>query len=179
MREKSVCGVITLALSFSGALAAQSPARGVPDGFTFAAAGDLISPKPFDLTQDAAMGRVAELFRRADVGFANQEGAIFDVAGFKGSNAAENGGGTPVSPAQVARDLRSMGISIVSKANNHATDWGSEGLIATLAALAGAGVVQAGSGPGLKEARVPGYVETRHGLAAVISVASTFPPMSV
>jgi poly-gamma-glutamate capsule biosynthesis protein CapA/YwtB (metallophosphatase superfamily) len=160
--------------------AAIAQSSGVPDGFTFTAGGDIISPKPFSLSKDAAITRIAELFQRADLGFANQEGAIFDVSmGFKGSHAAENGGGTPVSPPQLARDLRSMGISIVSKANNHATDWGGEGLIATLSTLAAAGLVQAGGGPGLSEARAPGYVETRRGTAALISTASTFPPMSV
>ena len=72
-----------------------------------------------------------------------------------------------------------MGISIVSKANNHATDWGAEGLRATLDTLTAAGIIQAGSGPGLNEARAPGYMRTRHGMAALMSVASTFPPMSV
>jgi poly-gamma-glutamate capsule biosynthesis protein CapA/YwtB (metallophosphatase superfamily) len=180
VREKSLSRAIALVLALSPALVrAQSSGGGVPDGFTFAAGGDLILPKPFDLANNANLARVAELFRHADLGFANQEGAIFDVAGFTGSQAAENGGGAPVSPARVARDLRSMGISIVSKANNHATDWGSEGLIATLSTLAAAGVVQAGGGKGLAEARAPGYVETRRGIAALVSVASTFPPMSV
>jgi poly-gamma-glutamate capsule biosynthesis protein CapA/YwtB (metallophosphatase superfamily) len=178
MHERFVRGLIILALSPALALA-QPSSPGVPDGFTFAAGGDIISPKPFDLANNKALATVAELFRYADVGFANQEGAIFDVAGFKGSQAAENGGGAPVSPVEVARNLRQMGISIVSKANNHATDWGSEGLSATLAALAAAGIVQAGSGPGLAEARAPGYMETRYGTVALVSVASTFPPMSV
>lgn len=175
-----MCRVALLALALWPALAlAQSAAGNVPDGFTFAAAGDLISPKPFDQGSNANLARIAEWFRHADLGFANQEGAIFDVAGFKGSHAAENGGGTPVSSPEVALDLKAMGISIVSKANNHATDWGSEGLMATLDTLASTGIVQAGSGKGLTEARAPGYVETRHGTAALVSVASTFPPMSV
>jgi poly-gamma-glutamate capsule biosynthesis protein CapA/YwtB (metallophosphatase superfamily) len=178
MLDKALRAAI-LALSLSLAALAQSPSGAVADGFTFAAGGDIISPRPFDLARDSAIARVAALFQQADLGFANQEGAIFDVAGFKGSPAAENGGGTPVSPPQLARDLKSMGISIVSKANNHATDWGGGGLMATLSALAAAGIVQAGSGPGLSEARAPGYVETRRGTAALISVASTFPPMSV
>ncbi len=169
--------VLALAISLVGQT--PSPAPSVSDGFTFAAAGDLISPKPFELTTDAPITRVADLFRHADLGFANQEGAIFNVAGFKGSNAAENGGGTPVSLPQVARDLRSMGISMVSKANNHATDWGSEGLLATLSTLAAAGIVQAGSGISLTEARAPGFLQTPRGMAALVSVASTFPPMSV
>jgi len=180
MCEKFLNGVIVFALALSPTAAlAQSSAGAVPDGFTFAAAGDLISPKPFDLANDKAMARVAELFQHADLGFGNQEGAIFDIQTFKGWPAAENGGGIPVSPPEVARDLRSMGISIVSKANNHATDWGAEGLKATLDTLAVVGIIQAGSGPGLNEARAPAYVETKHGMAALVSTASTFPPMSV
>ena len=134
-----------IALSPTIALA-QSSTGSVPDGFTFTAAGDLISPKPFDLAKDSPIARVAELFQHADLGFANQEGAIFDIRAFKGWPAAENGGGIPVSPIEVARNLRSMGISLVSKANNHATDWGAEGLSATLSSLAAAGIIQAGSG---------------------------------
>jgi poly-gamma-glutamate synthesis protein (capsule biosynthesis protein) len=180
MDEKFLSWITIPAIALSATIAlAQSSASSVPDGFTFAAAGDLISPKPFDLAKDAAIARVAELFRQADLGFANQEGAIFDIHAFKGWPAAENGGGIPVSPIEVARNLRSMGITIVSKANNHATDWGAEGLSATLASLALAGIIQAGSGPGLAEARAPGFVETRRGRAALVSVASTFPPISV
>jgi poly-gamma-glutamate synthesis protein (capsule biosynthesis protein) len=147
--------------------------RRPPDGFTFAAAGDLISPKPFHPTTE-----LAHLFLHADLGFANQEGAIFDLQAFPGWPAAENGGGIPVSPVEVARNLKALGITMVSKANNHATDWGAEGLQATLTALAEAGIVQAGSGPGLNEARAPAYLKTPHGGAALVSVASTFPPMS-
>ena len=180
MHEKFLSWITIQAFALSPAIAlAQSSTGGVPDGFTFTAAGDLISPKPFDLAKDAALARVAELFQHADLGFANQEGAIFDIHAFKGWPAAENGGGIPVSTIETARNLRSMGISIVSKANNHATDWGAEGLSATLSSLAAAGIIQAGSGPGLLEARAPGFVETQRGIAALVSVASTFPPMSV
>jgi poly-gamma-glutamate capsule biosynthesis protein CapA/YwtB (metallophosphatase superfamily) len=157
MSEKFVNGVTIIALALAPAFAfAQLSAGGVPDGFMFTATGDLISPKPFDLVNNPALARIAGLFQRADLGFANQEGAIFDLQSFKGFPAAENGGGIPVSPPEVARDLRAMGISVVSKANNHATDWGAEGLRATLDTLTAAGIIQAGSGPGLNEARAPG-----------------------
>ena len=158
----------------------QSQSRlSVPDGFTFAAGGDLIGPYTgFSVETTPGMLRIAELFRRADLGFANQEGAIFDPATFRGSAAAENGGGTPIYSPEVAKDLKTMGVTIVSKANNHATDWGTQGLEATLASLQAANIVQAGSGLSLAEARAPGYVETRLGKAALVDVASTFPPMS-
>ncbi len=161
---------------------AAQPARSqfsVPDGFTFAAGGDLIGPYTgFSVETTPGMRRIAELFRQADLGFANQEGAIFDAATFRGSPAAENGGGTPIYSPEVAKDLKDMGVTIVSKANNHATDWGIQGLEATLATLKAANIVQAGSGLSLAEARAPGYVETRLGKAALVDVASTFPPMS-
>jgi len=163
------------------ALASPQPQSnpGVPDGFTFAAGGDLIGPYAgFNVEATPGIPGVAELFRRADLGFANQEGAIFDQATFHGSAAAENGGGTPFYAPEVANDLKSMGVTIVSKANNHATDWGTEGLEATLASLKAANIVQAGSGLSLAEARAPGYVETPLGKAALVDVASTFPPMS-
>jgi len=79
---------------------------------------------------------------------------------------------------EVAKDLKTMGVTIVSRANNHATDWGTQGLEATLALLKASNIVQAGSGLSLAEARAPGYVETRLGKAALVDVASTFPPMS-
>jgi hypothetical protein len=162
--------------------AAPPPVRGqlsVPDGFTFAAGGDLIGPySGFNIDRTAGILGIAELFRHADLGFANQEGAIFDADTFRGSPAAENGGGTPIYSPDVAKDLKAMGVTIVSKANNHATDWGTQGLEATLASLKAANIVQAGSGLSLAEARGPGYVETRLGKAALVDVASTFPPMS-
>ena len=49
---------------------------------------------------------------------------------------------------------------MVSKANNHATDWGTEGLTATLGWLAVAGVTTGGAGPGLDAARAPAYRDT-------------------
>ncbi len=164
---------------------AAQPASGhshlaVPDGFSFAAAGDLIGPyRPFQVNDDPGIAPISHLFLHADLGFANQEGAIFDLKNFPGFAAAENGGGTPVYPAEVASDLKAMGLTIVSKANNHATDWGAQGLTASLAALKSAGIAQAGSGLSLAQARAPGYVETPLGKAALVDVASTFPPMSV
>lgn len=137
--------------------------------------GDMIGPyRSLDGLADPGFDAVMALFREADVGFANQEGAIFDLAGFAGFPAAENGGGYPLSPAVVARQLRAHGINLVSKANNHGTDWGAHGLIATLATLAEADIVQAGAGADPQAACAP----AARGTVALVSAATTFPPMS-
>lgn len=158
------------------ALAAPVP----PESFTLAVGGDLIGPyRSLSGLDDAGLRAISMLFRQADVGFANQEGSIFDFDAFDGYPAAENGGGYPLSPAAVAGELRSLGLSLVSKANNHATDYGIDGLLKTLQSLSAAGIVQAGSGLSDREARAPAYLDTPHGRMALISTASTFPPMSV
>jgi poly-gamma-glutamate capsule biosynthesis protein CapA/YwtB (metallophosphatase superfamily) len=169
-----------LAISLAARAPASQPALQVEDGFTFAAGGDLIGPNStLGRAPDARLQAVARHFRAADLGFANVEGSLFDLASFRGWQAAETGGGYPIAPAAVARDLRALGITVVSKANNHATDWGTEGLVATLASLRAAGVAEAGAGMTLSQARAPVYLHTRRGVAALVDTASTFPPMSV
>ena len=161
------------------ALAANLAAQG-PDNFTFAAGGDMIGPyRALPAKPDSGFQQVIGLFRGADLGFANQEGSIFDLKTFSGTPAAENGGGYPLQPSSFARDLKSIGISMVSKANNHATDWGTEGLTATLRWLTAAGVTAGGAGAGLDAARAPAYADTLKGRVALVDTASTFPPMAV
>ncbi len=179
-RLLDVAAASLIAVSLVTQVLASQPALQVADGFTFAAGGDLIGPNnTLAGATDARLQAVARHFLDADLGFANMEGSLFDLAGFKGWQAPETGGGYPIAPAAVAKDLRSLGITVVSKANNHATDWGAEGLVATLASLRAAGVAEAGAGTTLSQARAPVYLDTRRGVAALVDTAATFPPMSV
>ena len=160
------------------ALAANLAAR-APDSFTFAAGGDMIGPyRALSAKPDPGFAQVIALFRGADLGFANQEGSIFDLKNFPGTPAAENGGGYPLQPSSFVRDLKAIGITMVSKANNHATDWGTEGLAATLGWLVVSGVTVGGAGPGLDAARAPAYRDMVKTRAALVDTASTFPPMA-
>jgi poly-gamma-glutamate capsule biosynthesis protein CapA/YwtB (metallophosphatase superfamily) len=158
---------------------AQSQRR--PDvPIVLAAGGDLIGPvHPMNRAGDPELAGVAALFRSADVGFANQENSVFDLSRFDGYPSAENGGGYPLRRASHAKDLKDMGISLVSVANNHATDFGPEGLLATLKNLSAAGVVAGGAGLSDVAARGPVYLDTQKGRVALIATASTFPPASV
>lgn len=162
---------------------AQAPASvapaSVPDGFRFAAAGDMIGPYAVFLDRpDAALAAAVRPLAEADAAFANVEGGVFDLESFDGYPAAENGGGTPLGAAAVAHDLKAIGLDIVSQANNHATDWGVEGLLATGRSLAAAGLAQAGAGPDLTSARAPAYVDTPGARVALVATASSFTAMS-
>jgi poly-gamma-glutamate capsule biosynthesis protein CapA/YwtB (metallophosphatase superfamily) len=180
MMTRMAIALASLVLAVASA-ASQAPPSAVPDGFTFAAGGDLIGPyHTLQGVDDPPFSNgVTPLFKNADVGFANQEGSIFDLETFAGSPAAENGGGIPQSPLAVAHDLKAIGVTMVSKANNHATDWGTQGLVVSQQSLVAAGIAFAGSGMSEAEARAPAYVETPKGKAALVATASTFTRMSV
>jgi len=174
--------------TLGGSIAATTPrsqtdrpsAPSVSERFVFVAGGDMIGPyRTLNGIDDPEFKRITALFQGADLGFANQEGAIFDLTRFAGHPSAETGGGYPVAPLAVAQDYHDMGINVVSKANNHGIDWGADGMMATLKSLADAGVAEAGGGLSDVQARAPGYVETRKGRAALVSTASTFPPAAV
>jgi poly-gamma-glutamate synthesis protein (capsule biosynthesis protein) len=86
-----------------------------PEGFTFAAGGDIIGPRgPLTEAFETSFSEIAAHFRNADIGVANLEGAIFDLASFDGFPAAENGGGYPLYPRTLATELGQMGIRLVS-----------------------------------------------------------------
>ena len=141
--------------------------------------GDLLGP--YDAAADFAFppfGRVADLIRNADVAFANAEGNVFDLVGFRGYRAAENGGGYPRLSVRSARALRASGLNLLSRANNHAMDWGDAGLRASTATLSRLGFAYAGAGDDLAEARRPVVLETARGRVALVAAASTFPGLS-
>lgn len=166
-------------LAVAGPVPAQPASTPKPE-LTIALGGDMIGPyTAVGEGRDPAGSPVWSLFRNADAGIANQEGSIFDAATFTSYPAAENGGGYPLAPAAVASDMRARGIGLVSKANNHATDFGIEGLLASMRALDAAGIAHAGSGMNAAAACAATLLPTRGGVVALVSAASTFTPMSV
>lgn len=162
------------------ALAGPAAAQGPKDGFTLAVTGDLIGPeKPITTLRDSGTLRIQKLLSGADAAFGNQEGAVFDLDKFPGYPAAQNGGGTPINDAAVAFDLKAMGFKIMSMANNHATDFGTEGMLETQRSLGAAGVVHAGTGDSLTAARRPAYAKTPKGTVALVSFAGTHTDLSI
>jgi poly-gamma-glutamate capsule biosynthesis protein CapA/YwtB (metallophosphatase superfamily) len=178
MTDKHKACFATLWLLWAG-LSWSDESQQPIDSITLAAGGDLIGLMHPLNRADPDFRSVTQLFRESDVGFANMEGSILDLSHFNGYPAAETGGGYPVRFPSMARDLKEMGISLVSKANNHATDWGPEGLVETLRNLSDAGVVAGGAGLDADAARRPVYLNTHKGLIALVSTASTFPPSSI
>jgi len=157
---------------------AREVATSVADGFTLTSVGDCIIARPIAQNRDPAFSAVATLLRDADVTFGNFEGSAIDMRRFTGYPQAEFGGVWIIGVPEVAKDLRALGFDVMSRANNHATDWGVEGMRLTSAALDEAGIVHAGVGEHRAAARAGRAIDTPKGRIGLVAMASTFTPLS-
>ncbi len=164
----------TIAALGSPALRSQGPPRptGDRDSFTLALAGDSIITRKWSAYQEPRFQGVIDMVRGADAAFTNLEMLLHDYEPFPMN---ESGGTWMRGDPAVARELAWAGFDMVSRANNHAGDYGVEGMRLTTKYLAEAGLVQAGVGENLDEAREAKFFESAKGRIAIVSVASTFP----
>lgn len=178
-----------LALSAAGPAVAAEPrtaaevaqsftlATRVPDGFTITAVGDMIISRPLSERIGQASPEIVKIFREADVLFGNFETTAVDLGNFRGAPQALSGGGWLRAEPQVPRDLRKLGFQIVNRANNHATDWGVEGMLQSDELLDEAGIVHAGTGRTLRAARSARYLELGMGSVSLVSATATYTAM--
>ncbi|SEJ93334.1 poly-gamma-glutamate synthesis protein (capsule biosynthesis protein) [Sphingobium sp. AP50] len=157
---------------------ATVPSTPIAGEFSFAAVGDLIYLRPMLATIEKQSPDMLAILRGADVTFANFETTALDLKTFKGSPQAESGGTWMLADPAVPGDVAKMGVDIVGHANNHATDWGVEGLYDTLDLLDDAHLVHAGTGRSMTAARAPAYFDGPHGRVGLISATTSFTPMS-
>jgi poly-gamma-glutamate capsule biosynthesis protein CapA/YwtB (metallophosphatase superfamily) len=139
--------------------------------FILVTIGDLLYSHPMADTPNPEIQKVISLIKSGDVTIANQEGVFIDLKTFKGS---AYGDGQLWGEAALAEDIKAMGVDMVSLANNHATDFGWEGLAEAMRLSDQAGLIHAGGGMSLQEARQAGILTTPKGKVALVSVASTF-----
>jgi poly-gamma-glutamate synthesis protein (capsule biosynthesis protein) len=166
--------VVLVVLAAGLASATRSTAQ-QPADFTFALTGDSIITRKLSVYNEPAFTRIIELIRSADAAFTNLEMLFHDYEPY--ASAASGGTYMRAEPALV-KEIVWAGFDLVSRANNHTGDYGVLGMDLTTKYVAEAGLVQAGVGHSLQEAREAKFLETAKGRVALISVASTFPDSS-
>jgi poly-gamma-glutamate capsule biosynthesis protein CapA/YwtB (metallophosphatase superfamily) len=112
---------------------------------------------------------VVRMLRDADVATGNLETQIIDGRTFRGSR----GGGRHGAEPEAADWLRDMGFDIFARPNNHANDYGLEGLLETSRHLERAGVQHAGIGDTYWAARAARYYTTARGRVGMVATAET------
>ena len=133
--------------------------------------GDSILMRRLGSLTDAEVRPLFDLVRDADVAFTNLECL---PNGYRGDPALESGGSHFAAPPWVIDELVDAGFDLFAAATNHCLDYSISGLLAAKEELDRRGVLHAGIGQHLGEARMPVYREHPHGTVAMLSCASTF-----
>lgn len=158
----------------SGAAPVPAPTKGGaprPDGsITVAFAGDVhfegrTEPRLSVKAPEPALGPIARTIGEADLSVLNLETAI------TGRGAPEPKTYTFRTSPKALSVLKDSGVDVVSMANNHAVDFGPDGLTDTLAAKGSSPIPVVGVGHNAKEAYAP-YVTTVRGVKVAVVAAS-------
>jgi poly-gamma-glutamate capsule biosynthesis protein CapA/YwtB (metallophosphatase superfamily) len=134
-------------------------------------AGDALITRPWSHLRDAAFLKLIDEIRAADVAIANLETVIHE---FKGYAQADSGGTYMASPPQIAAELKWAGFDMLAHANNHTFDYGTSGVLETIEHVEKAGLILAGSGKDLQDARAPRYFRCDEGRVSLVAMTSDF-----
>ncbi|MBU3032378.1 CapA family protein [Paracoccus marinaquae] len=134
------------------------------------ATGDSMLTRKISRAQDADFRDLVAMMRDTDVTITNLE---MSYPG-RGRHPSTTMHGTPMSadPAHLS-EFAEIGVDLFALGNNHATDYGTEGLLSTIEALEQRGMPYAGAGRNLTDARAPRYFDTPGGRVALISAGSS------
>jgi hypothetical protein len=148
----------------------------VPEGFRLLAVGDCILSRPVSqyMGRDPDFAAAVSLLKSGDATYGNLETSIVDMRTFHGSPYTGVDDSPLLAEPAVAKDLAAMGFRLMSRANNHALDWGAEGMRETSRWTDDANLVTAGVGENLGLARAAQYYESPKGRIGIVSMASTF-----
>lgn len=139
------------------------------DRFTLVSTGDLAPLYPLS-DGDGPTSEVWGCLRSADLTMVNLELPL-TTADTPADKAI-----TLRADPKIASSLRGKGIDVATVANNHALDYGPEGLFETIDALTGAEIAAVGGGADLESAMRPAMLSMSGFRVAVFGLASTLPP---
>lgn len=172
-RAVACLGLLLLSAGSPNPRAAQAPPP--PGEVSVALTGDSILTRRLSVYEEPGFLALMSLVRDADAAFTNLETLFHDYEGWP---AHESGGTWMRSEPALVKELTWAGFDLVSRANNHAGDFGPTGLATTSRHVIDAGLVEAGVGRSLAEAREARFLETPRARIALVSAASTFPTHS-
>src|SRR5579875_645609 len=134
------------------------------------AAGDSMITRRLSPSRDRAFLDLVNLIRSADAAFTNFEmGCPRDPL----MPNVNHPSAFQYSKPFVLDELKWCGFNLIGAGNNHIGDYGPKGLMDTLEEIEARGLVTAGAGASLGEARAPGYLDTAGGRLALLAASST------
>ena len=159
----------------AGAAAPQPHPWPAPRPMTLAVTGDSIIVQALKPHTEPEFVKLMDLIRGADAAFTNLEMLFHDYEPYPST---QSGGTYMRADPAMAKELVWAGFDLVAQANNHTNDYGVEGSQLTDKYVRAAGLVGAGFGNSLREAREARFYEGDQGRVALVSVSSSFPDPS-
>jgi poly-gamma-glutamate capsule biosynthesis protein CapA/YwtB (metallophosphatase superfamily) len=142
---------------------------------TIAITGDSMVTRSLSVFNEEPYLRMREILKSAEVFFTNFEANAHPY--LEDPHAQRDGGGTYVTTEpNLLSDLKWMGVNLVACGSSHADDYGPKGILDTMRYLREAGIVHAGLGRHLAEARAPAYLDTSRGRIALVAATSQYNP---
>ena len=136
----------------------------ITEPFSVTVVGDIIQTNPITQRTDPAVRSILDPVLESDVAFGNMESNFGDYR-----NAIKGIGGLQ-GCKEVAADVKKMGFGLVARSSNHSTDQGVEEMLKSNLVLQDAGVVYAGTGTNLEDARAPQYFESPKGRIGLVAM---------
>jgi hypothetical protein len=137
--------------------------------WSIALAGDIILQKGRSSTENVDSTIVNRLMW-ANIRIGNLEGPITE-RGFPADKSI-----SIRMPAESVQTVKDYGFDLLTRANNHACDYGWEGLADTTSLLDQVGILHCGAGMNIQEAMRPAYLEVAGLRVAVLSFCCALPP---
>src|SRR5437588_155431 len=169
--------LVAAVLATAATLTLRAQARPSADrsDFTLALPGGSIITRPLAIYHEPEFLKLVEIIRGANAAFTNLEMLFHDYESYPMS---ESGGTWMRADPALVKDLVWAGFDLVSRANNHAGDYGVGAMRLKTTYLREAGLVQAGVGESLTEAREARFLDTPTRRVALISTTASFPDHS-
>jgi poly-gamma-glutamate synthesis protein (capsule biosynthesis protein) len=119
---------------------------------------------------EAPLGSVVPILSAADAVFTNLEVAVAgpDCTCIPTRNDVYFHGAEP----DVLNYLVDIGVSLLALSNNHSWDYGTEGILSTIAEVEARGLSHAGTGANISDAATPAYLDLGDFRLALVSMAS-------
>ncbi len=144
--------------------AAANLALKIQAPFTLTSVGDVMVKRTGASLDAPEFQNIFKLLKDADVTFGNMEGNLGNLDEFDGPLRGMMG------DKEVAPGLKAMGFDIMNRANNHVFDSDRDGMFTTMAQLDAAGIIHAGTGRNLQEARAPAYYDSPKGRVGLVAI---------
>jgi poly-gamma-glutamate capsule biosynthesis protein CapA/YwtB (metallophosphatase superfamily) len=137
---------------------------------SIALAGDTIPTRRLSVYREERFLKIKEILSRADAAFTNLEAPVHRY--LDGGHAQRPGGGTYMTTEpELLDDLKWLGVNMLACGSSHADDYGPAGVLQTIEYLDAAGIVHAGSGGNLAQARSPAFLDTPRGRIALVAAS--------